>query len=525
VIAAQAGDKHSRDELISACLPLLYNIVGRAVDTPTDVDDVVQETILLVLRDLPGLRSPESFRPWLAAIAMHQIGRHRSRRQAADERITVIEEAAGLADSAADIEHTTVLRVQLTDQRRRLSEASRWLDVDDRTLLSLWWQEMTGLMSRTEVAEAMGVTAAHAAVRLQRMREQLDRCRAIVDALAARPRCADLDAVVSGWDGQPTAVWRKRIARHIRGCVLCTARTADLIRVEKIVTALAVLPVPAMLVAALTAKGLLPTAAGAATSLAHVASGTAHLSLTTKFASAVAAHPIGSFVAGAAVVAGVTVPYVAYTPPADRAPTRAAAPTATPPRSTLTAGPTTAPPTRSTRAPSAATTPRPGPTTITAVTGRTWTLTAEHSGKNMDVNAESTADGTPVIQWPATGADNQRWQAVDAGGGAVYLKAVHSGTCLDVVDGSTTAGASLQLYTCNSGDNQKFTVTPPSTSTPATPAAPSATATAAGTAYTIRNVGSGLCVDVFGNATGDGAPLVQWVCQGKTNQQWRFTQA
>ncbi|MEV4518529.1 sigma-70 family RNA polymerase sigma factor [Dactylosporangium sp. NPDC049525] len=520
VIAAQAGSRDARDELISACLPLLYNIVGRAVSRPADVDDVVQETLLLVLRDLPGLRSPESFRPWLAAVAMHQIGRHRNHWQSAAARTTVIEEAADVADSAADVERTTVLNMQLAEQRRRLAEASRWLDPDDRTLLSLWWQETAELMSRAEVAEAMGVNVAHAGVRLQRMREQLERCRAIVSALAAEPRCAGLDTVVSEWDGQPSTVWRKRIARHIRDCAVCTATTADLIRIEKIIAALAVLPVPATLIAALTAKGLLPAAAtGAATSFAHAASGaaatgTVPFSLTGKLAAAVAAHPIVSLVAGTVILAGVVItPIAVSTPPAEPAPARVAAAPPTPPRSPVTAGSITKGPAPVTRGPTASSTPGPSPSGTTPITGRTWTLTAEHSGKLMDVEAESDADQTPVIQWPGTGADNQRWQVIDAGGGTVTLKAVHSGKCLDVDARSTTAGAYLQQYRCHNDDNQRFTITPVPGATPAT----------AGV-YVIRNVLSGLCVDVFGNAATDGTRLVQWTCQGTTNQQWRFTQ-
>ncbi|MEV0564832.1 ThuA domain-containing protein [Dactylosporangium sp. NPDC050588] len=143
------------------------------------------------------------------------------------------------------------------------------------------------------------------------------------------------------------------------------------------------------------------------------------------------------------------------------------------------------------------------------VAGKTWTMTAQHSGKNVDVNGVSTADEAQIIQWAPTGGNNQKWQAVDAGGGAVYLKAVHSGKCLDVVGGSTAAGAFLQQFTCNNSNNQKFIVTPTGTSG----------------VYTVKNVQSGLCVDVNGNSVDDGARLLQWTCHGATNQQWRFTLA
>ncbi|WP_328849640.1 ThuA domain-containing protein [Micromonospora zamorensis] len=146
------------------------------------------------------------------------------------------------------------------------------------------------------------------------------------------------------------------------------------------------------------------------------------------------------------------------------------------------------------------------PGTGGGVAGKTWTLTAQHSGKLMDVSGVSTADGAQITQWAATGGNNQKWQAVDAGSGAVYLKAVHSGKCVEVVGSSTAAGAFLQQATCNNGNQQKFT----------------ATATGTSGVYTVRSVLSGLCVDVNGAATTDGARLLQWTCHSAANQQWRF---
>src|SRR5688572_12085983 len=65
VLAAQAGDRRAAEALIAEYLPLLYRVVGRALDGHADVDDVVQETVLRAYRDLPALRTPASFRSWL----------------------------------------------------------------------------------------------------------------------------------------------------------------------------------------------------------------------------------------------------------------------------------------------------------------------------------------------------------------------------------------------------------------------------------------------------------------------------
>ncbi|MFC9915231.1 RNA polymerase sigma factor [Streptomyces sp. NPDC059862] len=51
VEAAQRGALWAQDELVGAYLPLVYNIVGRALNGHADVDDVVQETMLRALGD------------------------------------------------------------------------------------------------------------------------------------------------------------------------------------------------------------------------------------------------------------------------------------------------------------------------------------------------------------------------------------------------------------------------------------------------------------------------------------------
>jgi drug/metabolite transporter (DMT)-like permease len=80
VRGARAGDQAAQDALVGAYLPLVYNIVGRALNGSVDVDDVVQDTMLRAMRRLRALMTPESFRPWLATIAVHQVSTHLRRR-------------------------------------------------------------------------------------------------------------------------------------------------------------------------------------------------------------------------------------------------------------------------------------------------------------------------------------------------------------------------------------------------------------------------------------------------------------
>ncbi|MEV6208689.1 sigma-70 family RNA polymerase sigma factor [Kitasatospora sp. NPDC051914] len=241
VEAARAGDDTARDRLVADCLPLVYNIVGRAMNGHSDTDDVVQETMIRMVGGLGGLRDTSSFRSWLVAVAMNEVRRCRTARQSGP--VPDLDGMVHVADPAGDFVDLTVLRLGLSGQRREVTEATRWLDDRDRDLLSLWWQEAAGRITRTELANALELSPQHTAVRVQRMKEQLEVGRTVVRALAAEPRCPGIEELTAAWDGRPSALWRKRIARHLRSCRICERVGRDLVPAEGLLAGL-VLVVP-----------------------------------------------------------------------------------------------------------------------------------------------------------------------------------------------------------------------------------------------------------------------------------------
>jgi hypothetical protein len=76
------------------------------------------------------------------------------------------------------------------------------------------------------------------------MRNQLELSRSLVAALEASPRCPQLTAALGGWDGVPSTLWRKRITRHTRSCAGCGRAADELVPLERLIVALALLPVP-----------------------------------------------------------------------------------------------------------------------------------------------------------------------------------------------------------------------------------------------------------------------------------------
>jgi RNA polymerase sigma factor (sigma-70 family) len=263
VVAARAGDPRALDALVAGALPLVYNIVGRALNGHADTDDVVQETLLRLVRHLPELRDPAAFRSWLVAIAVRQIRHWRQRRASTPASGGLPASPDDVADPGADFAGLTILRLGLTDQRREVAEATRWLDPDDRELLALWWLEETGELNRADLAAALGLSGEHTAVRVHRMKEQLHTARTVVRALRARPGCPDLYAAAGGWTGEPSPLWRKRLSRHTRDCARCLRQDADLLPVDRLLAGLPLLPPPPGLgaqVAGASSPGASPSA-------------------------------------------------------------------------------------------------------------------------------------------------------------------------------------------------------------------------------------------------------------------------
>ncbi|MFF7789077.1 sigma-70 family RNA polymerase sigma factor [Streptomyces sp. NPDC007991] len=377
VMAARAGDRQASEQLIRDCLPLVYNIVGRALDGHSDVDDVVQETMMRVLDGLPQLEQPDRFRSWLVAITVRQI-RDRWRRGRTWLTAEPLEETAQDTVAQADFSDLAILRLALSGQRREAVEATRWLEDEEREVLALWWMESAGELTRGELAAACGLTPQHAAVRVQRVKERLETARTVVRAVTATPRCPDLAAVLASWDGRPSGLWRKRLARHVRDCPQCLLSSSDLIPAEGLLAGLALVPVPVGLAGLVLARALGAGSAGATGGAGtRTASGAGR---TARTIGRLAAKPVATAAAGAVTLAAAAVAWYTATGSHEPAPRPAVAaplsPTApsVPPSPRTSASPTSTP--TSTSTPTAA----PATTAKARVSGRHALRSVDHPG-------------------------------------------------------------------------------------------------------------------------------------------------
>jgi hypothetical protein len=133
-----------------------------------------------------------------------------------------------------------------------------------------------------------------------------------------------------------------------------------------------------------------------------------------------------------------------------------------------------------------------------------YKIVSRNSGKALDVNGSSTADGAAMIQWDYWGGNNQQWQLA-AAGNYFTIANRNSNKLLDVSGGSTTAGTGLVQQTAGSATSQQWQVTDIGYGY-----------------YSLINRNSGQSVDVNGGSTANGAGIIQWYWNGGRNQQWQI---
>jgi photosystem II stability/assembly factor-like uncharacterized protein len=135
-----------------------------------------------------------------------------------------------------------------------------------------------------------------------------------------------------------------------------------------------------------------------------------------------------------------------------------------------------------------------------------YRLVSVRSGKVLDVNSFSTADGTRIQQWTDQNTANQQWRLKSTGDGYYELVNRNSGKVLGIAGGSTAAKAAAEQQTDSSATSQEWRIDDVSGSDAVT--------------FTSRR--SGLVLDVSGGSTAAGAAVQQYPGHGGTNQQWKL---
>ncbi len=214
VAAIVAGDPAGLAEAYDRYAEPLYSYCRSMLREPADAADAVQDTFLVATAKVRDLRHPGKLRSWLYAVARNEC----LRRLRAGKALSAFEEAPDMPSQISDIG----IAAERAELQQLVRDAVDGLNQGERDVIEL---SLGHGLDGDELADALGVSRNHAHAQLSRARGQLERSLgALIVARTGRQACPDLDAMLTGWDGQLTVLIRKRISRHIERCEVCGER-------------------------------------------------------------------------------------------------------------------------------------------------------------------------------------------------------------------------------------------------------------------------------------------------------------
>ena len=165
----QAGDAAAFEDLLGRYEGLIYNLVRRYFENPTEADDVAQEAMIKIYRRIADFGGHSSFKTWVYRVVTNvclDALRRRPRKCLSLEELGPDEAPAHQA--AAGPEEA----LEQAELREILAKLLLQLDVDQRTILIL--REIEEL-SYDDITSIMGCSLGTMKSRLARAREALGR--------------------------------------------------------------------------------------------------------------------------------------------------------------------------------------------------------------------------------------------------------------------------------------------------------------------------------------------------------------
>ena len=158
VLRAQSGDRDAFDALLREIAPPLLRYVTRVVGEVAMAEDVVQETLIAIVRKIEWLNDPNLFRAWAYRIASRQAFRALKKRKSTEP----LEEIDAGLDVTAD-----------PWQRERLLASIDRLTPASRAVITLHYLEDMPLSEVAAVLElAPGTVKSRLAYGLARLRKE-----------------------------------------------------------------------------------------------------------------------------------------------------------------------------------------------------------------------------------------------------------------------------------------------------------------------------------------------------------------
>jgi RNA polymerase sigma factor (sigma-70 family) len=270
-LRAAGGDERAFAAIFDRHHPSLYRYCLVLVGNAEDAQDALQNTMIKVLRALPGEERRIALKPWLYRIAHNEsIELLRRRRETRPLDPDLAEMGSGLADAAATRERLRLLIADLDKLPERQRQA-------------LIMRELAGL-DFAGIATALGTSAAVARQTLYEARLGLRQMHE-----GREMSCERVTRALSDGDGRVAR--RRDLRSHLRSCASCRDFKQAIASREQAFAALAPLPAAAAagLLQSLLGGGGGATGGGVATALGSGAVNSIGASAALKGAATVAA--------------------------------------------------------------------------------------------------------------------------------------------------------------------------------------------------------------------------------------------
>lgn len=151
---AQRGDQEAFDAVVHLTSDRLYAVAYRILRDPDRAEDALQQALVDVWEDLPGLRDPEKFDGWAYRLVVRSSYREAQRARRWTSRIRQIP----VGDGPFDPDRSSEIA-----ERDQLEQGFRRLTPEHRAVLVLHY--FVGLPV-TEIAETLGIPVGTAGSRL-----------------------------------------------------------------------------------------------------------------------------------------------------------------------------------------------------------------------------------------------------------------------------------------------------------------------------------------------------------------------
>ena len=166
VRAAQRGDKEALQLLFRNNWAWLKGLVYSIVQNADDIDDILQDICVRVIKRIRSLRQPERFRPWLAILARRQALRYRQQKAQRQSMMNT-----ELTDLKFDSESSQLLEnIERKEQYQLILSAVNSLPEKYRQVFIL---EHINDLTYRQIAEILDVPVTTVQIRLVRARRML----------------------------------------------------------------------------------------------------------------------------------------------------------------------------------------------------------------------------------------------------------------------------------------------------------------------------------------------------------------